>query len=71
MTKPTKADVIEFFGAAQSAAEFMGITRQAVEQWPDKELDEKRYRLLLGSFSRHGRRIPDEFKVEPIRAFGS
>lgn len=69
MSKPTKADVIDFFGTAQTAAEFMGLTRQAVEAWKDGELDEKRFRLLLGSFARKGRRIPDGFRVAPLRQF--
>lgn len=71
MNRPTKADVIEYFGTEAAAGEFMGLTRQGVEAWPYGELNEKRYRLLLGSFTRQGRRLPRDFRAEPLRNTGA
>lgn len=71
MNRPTKQDVVEYFGSPQAAGTFMGISRQGIEAWPEGEIGERQLRILLGSFTRQQKRVPDEFKVEPLRMNGA
>lgn len=64
MEKPRKEEIIRYFGSILAAASFMDITTQGLGRWPDGRISEPRYRHLLGSFVRHGKRIPREFRPE-------
>lgn len=58
--KMKKQDVINFFGSQKETAVALGITRQAVNQWP--ELLPKSTKLkVLGTIVLSGRTIPAIF----------
>ena len=40
-----KKDAIDYFGSARALAEALGISRQAVYQWPDTVPDTQMYKL--------------------------
>ena len=54
-----KSDAITIFGSAPKLAAALGITRQAVYQWPDN-LDQRLTDEIIGAALRLGLMRPDE-----------
>jgi hypothetical protein len=53
----SKHQVLQHFGSAAKAAEFFGITTQAVWQWPDGPIPELRALQLA-------QRLPSQFAIQ-------
>ena len=48
----TKAEAVDLFDGNTSAlARALGVTPQAIQQWPDGELGQRRSQQVLGAFA--------------------
>lgn len=59
-----KSTAISHFGSATSLARALGITPQAVYQWPE-QLDQRRADLVLGAMVRLGMKLPGAIEGSP------
>lgn len=59
-----KQTVIDHFGSPRATAEYLGITQQAVGQWPEL-LTERVENRILAAFARKGKTVPSGWLPKP------